>query len=264
MPATRFCVRATSVEHSGVSPKTESVPGSLAGRSVLVTGASRGIGRAVALRCAAAGAQVIAAARDVPALETLADEIESRGQPEAILLPINLETAGRGDYETIAEHLESRVGRLDGLALIAAALGELAPLASFDPMLWARVFQVNVHSALLLTQACWPLLRAAEDGVIVFTLAGEAFEAKPHWGAYGASKWALRGMFEMWARETANDPCLRVHAIVPPAVHTRLRINAYPGVDAGGLPDPEVVADDYRHVLSAGAVAEAGTVRDCR
>ncbi|MCB1748705.1 MAG: SDR family NAD(P)-dependent oxidoreductase [Gammaproteobacteria bacterium] len=237
---------------------TDPLDGALAGRVILVTGASRGIGQAVARACAAAGATVVAAARNVRELEAFADAVEDAGQPAPVLLPINLEAASADDYATIAGHLDERFGRLDGLALIAGALGELSPLPIYDAVTWARVFQVNVHSALLLTQACWPLLRASEHGRLVVTLAEEAFAAKPNWGAYAASKAALRAMFEMWAAEVANDPALRVGAVVPGPLRTRLRLNAFPALDPARLAVPEIIAPAYVELL--GAAARNGTV----
>jgi NAD(P)-dependent dehydrogenase (short-subunit alcohol dehydrogenase family) len=237
---------------------SEPADGTLAGRVILVTGASRGIGQAVARACATAGATVVAAARDVRALEAFAGAVEADGWPAPVLLPINLEAASAEDYATVASLLDERFGRLDGLALVAAALGDLSPLPLYDAVTWARVFQVNVHSALLLTQACWPLLRASGRARLVVTLAEEAFTAKPNWGAYAASKSALRAMFEMWAAEVANDGAFRVGAVVPAALRTRLRLNAFPGLDPASLGAPESVAPAYVELL--GANARNGTV----
>lgn len=231
----------------------------LDGQVILITGASRGIGRALALACAGAGATVIAAARNVRALESLADDIAGRGDAPPLLLPLNLQTASVDDYLGIAGHIAEQFGRLDGLVHGAAMLGDLTPLAHYDTVTWARVFQVNVHSALLLTQACWPLLLAGGHGSLIFTLAEEAYTAKANWGAYGVSKFALRGLFETWARESAGNPAVRVNAVIPQAVHTRLYMDAYPAADVERLPAPETVTDAYLHLLGAAGRALNGT-----
>jgi len=113
---------------------------SLHGRQILITGASRGLGREIARQCAAAGAQTVLLARSVPALESLADEILAAGHPEPVLVPCNLEAATLEQYEEIATLLGDRFGHLDGLVVNAAMLGELSPIAASDPALWARVF----------------------------------------------------------------------------------------------------------------------------
>lgn len=232
----------------------------LAGHVVLVTGASRGIGRAVARACAHAGATVLAAGRDVRALEALADELLASGCEEPVLVPINLEAAGVDDYALVVEHLEQRFGRLDGLVFAAGMLGDLTAIARYDPVTWARVFQVNLHSALLLAQACEPLLRRSGRGAVVVTLAEEAYAPKANWGAYAVSKYALRGLFEVWARECEGDAALRVNAVVPQPVGTRLRMNAFPGLEAADLPPPESVAEVYVELLGARSAGVNGRV----
>jgi NAD(P)-dependent dehydrogenase (short-subunit alcohol dehydrogenase family) len=222
--------------------------GELAGRVVLITGASRGIGAAVAAACARAGASVLLAGRDVQALGAVADAIEARGAAGPLIVPINLETATAADFEQVADLIRERCGRLDGLVLNAAALGELAPLAQADGVSWARVFQVNLHSAFLLLQACLPLLAAAADAAVVFTLAPEGQAARPYWGAYAVSKYALRGLMDLLAAECGDGP-IRVHGVVPEPVSTRLRRSAYPALPAAALPGPETAADAFVALL---------------
>ena len=234
--------------------------GELAGKTVLITGASRGIGAAVALAAATAGATTLLCARDVPALERLADSIEASGARAPLLVPINLENATLGDYEELAQLIETRCGGLDGVVFNAAALGELAPLADYDPPTWARVFQVNVHSVFLMLQALLPLALRASSATLLFTLAAEGLTAKPYWGAYGASKLALRGLFEMLAAEYANEPRLRINALVPPPVRTRLRSTAYPAEDPRLLAEPEDIAPRFIELLGAHTAALRGHI----
>ena len=159
---------------------------SLHGRQILITGASRGLGRAIAHQCAAAGAQTILLARSVPALESLADEILAAGHLEPVLVPCNLEAATLQQYEEIATLLGERFGRLDGLVVNAAMLGELTSIAASDPALWARVFQVNLHSPYMLVRSCLPLLRQSTDARVLFVSSGVARQGRAYWGAYAA------------------------------------------------------------------------------
>ncbi len=225
-----------------------SAAGELDGRVILLTGASRGIGSAVATACARAGATMLLAGRDVRALERLADVLEGAGATPPVLVPINLETAGVDDYSVVAELIAARFGRLDGFVANAAMLGEPAPLANYDGVAWARTFQVNVHSVFLLLQTCLPLFRSAVDPAVVFSLAAEGLEARPNWGAYAVSKYAVRGLMELLAAESRHTS-LRVNGVVPEAVRTRLRRQAFPGLDADTLPLPETQADAYVALL---------------
>ena len=237
-----------------------SATGELVGKTILITGASRGIGQAVALAAAAAGATTLLCARDVPALERLADSIEASGAPAPLLVPINLETASLTDYDDLAAHIAARCGGLDGMVFNAAAVGELAPLASYDAVTWARVFQVNVHSVFLMLQAMLPLVLTAPTASLLFTLATEGMHGKAHWGAYGASKFALRGLFETLAAEHANNPTLHVNAVVPPPVRTRLRYAAYPGENPRHLTEPEQVAASFVELLGPRGAARRGCI----
>ncbi len=224
--------------------------GELAGKTILITGASRGIGQAVAEAAAAAGATTLLCARDVPALERLADRIEAAGGPAPVLVPLNLETASLADYEGLAALIEERFGCLDGMVFNAAALGELAPLVTYDPVTWARVFQVNVHSVFLMLQNLMPLVLKSSAATVLFTLASEGMSGKAHWGAYGASKSALRGVFEMLAAEHINNMTLCINAVLPPPTRTRLRQAAYPAEHPRTLLEPAAVAPHYIDLLS--------------
>lgn len=239
---------------------TTRTTGPLAGQTLLITGASRGIGGGVARAAAAARGNTLLLARDVAALQRIADDIEAAGGPAPVLVPLNLEAATLDDHAGVAAHIANRFGHLDGVVFNAAALGELSPLASYDPQLWPRVFQVNVHSVFLMLQVLMPLVLAAPRGSLLFTLAPEGLEAKPHWGAYGASKFALRGMFEMLAREQVNTAHLAVTALVPPPTRTRLRFGAYPAEDRDRLARPEAIARAFVEMLGPRGLAERGRI----
>ena len=172
-------------------------------KKILITGASRGLGRELGIAVAQHGATALLLGRDVRRLETLADEIVQKRLPEPILIPLNLEGATVDDYAMVAESIAERCGVLDGLVLNAAQLGELTSLENYDPVQWARVFQVNVHSQFLLLRALLPRLRAAKSASIVFTSSGVGRRARAYWGAYAVTKFALEGLMQVTADELA-------------------------------------------------------------
>jgi NAD(P)-dependent dehydrogenase (short-subunit alcohol dehydrogenase family) len=222
----------------------------LSGRVVLVTGASRGIGHAVARAVAAHGARTLLAGRDVRRLEGLADEIEATGAAAPVILPINFEGAGVEDYETIASLIRQNLGRLDAVVLNAAMLGELCSLETSDPVLWARVFQVNVHSQYLLIRALLPLLRGSSAGSVLACSSGVGRQGRALWGAYAASKFALEGMMQVLADEVGGVSHLRVNSINPGRTRTRMRAQAYPAENPATLPTPEDIAPAFVAVLA--------------
>jgi len=223
----------------------------LADDVVLLTGASRGIGRAVSLAAAACGAQMVLMARNVGQLEQLADEIVAAGGREPGIIPVNLEGATADDYLDFAGLIGERYGRLNGLVLNAGTLGEMAPLATYDPVTWARVFQLNVHSQFLLLQAMLPLMNRAEHGSIIFTSSGVGRRGRAYWGAYAASKFANEGMMQVLADELETNSPVRVNALNPGRVRTEMRAMAYPAEDPTTLPHPAAVANAYLYLLGS-------------
>lgn len=221
----------------------------LADDVILLTGASRGIGRAVCLAAAACGAQMVVMARNVPQLEQLADEIIAAGGAEPGIIPVNLEGATVDDYADFARLIEERYGRLNGLVLNAGTLGEMAPLATYDPLTWARAFQINVHSQFLLLQAMLPLMNQAERGSIIFTSSGVGRRGRAYWGAYAATKFANEGMMQVLADELETNSPVRVNALNPGRVRTQMRATAYPAEDPTTLPQPAAVANAYLFLL---------------
>lgn len=226
---------------------------------ILITGASRGLGRALALACARHGASVIASGRDVPALERLADTIEQEGLAAPALLPLDLQGAGGDDYATVAGLIEEQYSRLDALVLNAAMLGEISPLDHLDGVTWAKVFQVNLHSSFLLLRACLPALAAAPAPMVLFTLANSRLAAKPNWGAYAVSQAGARALMQLSAAE-ARDGRPLVCGIEPPPMATTLRAMAYPAENRGGLAAPEDVALVYLDILTGRREVAPGAV----
>lgn len=213
----------------------------LSGRIALVTGASRGIGRAAALALAEAGAHVVALARTQGALEELDDAVRGRGG-SATLVPADLKDLDAVDR--LGPALYGRFGRLDVLVGNAGILGELAPLAHLDPPVWDTVMTVNVTANWRLIRTLDPLLRASESGRAVFVSSGAAHGCRAYWGAYSVSKAALEALVRTYAAETASTP-VRVMLMNPGPLRTAMRHAAMPGEDPLTLRTPEDLAPHF-------------------
>jgi NAD(P)-dependent dehydrogenase (short-subunit alcohol dehydrogenase family) len=224
--------------HPASSPASHT--GRLAGRVALITGASRGIGRAVAVRFAREGANVVLVARTGAALEEVDDEIRAAGGT-ATLVPADLT-----DYPVIdrmGAAIHERWGRLDVLVGNAGVLGVLSPLAHIAPEVWDEVLAVNVTANWRLIRSFDPLLRAADAGRLIFVTSGVS-SGRAYWGAYAVSKGALETMVKIYAAEVAKSN-VRVNLINPGATRTTMRANAYPGEDPATVKPPEVVTDVF-------------------
>ena len=156
-------------------------------RIVLITGASDGIGRALALEAARLGAQVILHGRNAAKLEKVYDDIEAiDGAPRPSIAVMDLATADSAAYQSLADSLAAEFGRLDGLVLNAGILGDRFSIEQYDPALWQQVMHVNVTSAFVLAQVCLPLLHESDDASIIFTSSGVGRQGRAFWGAYAA------------------------------------------------------------------------------
>ncbi len=233
-----------------VDPRTYSYPADvLAGRIILITGASDGIGRALALRAAELGARVVLHGRDVAKLEKLYDEIEAiEGTAPPSIAVIDLASANSEAYTSLAQSVESEFGRLDGLVLNAGILGERYPIEQYDAVLWQKVMHVNVTSAFAITQVLLPLLLQADDPSVIFTSSGVGRKGRAFWGAYAVSKFATEGLSQVLADEHRHGK-LRANCINPGATRTRMRLAAYPAEDRDALKRPEEILAPYIFLL---------------
>lgn len=208
----------------------------LSGRVAVVTGASRGIGAAVAKGLAKAGAHVILLARTQGALEAIDDEIRSAGG-SATLLPIDLGRSHK-DIEKLGPSIHERFGRLDILIGNAGILGTLGPSHQVEMKQWERVMQTNYFANIRLVQSLDPLLRASDAGRVVFTSSGLAHHFMAYWGAYSASKAALNAFAKIYALETEKTK-MRVNLVEPGIVDTAMLAEAFPGGFQGEMRKPE-------------------------
>jgi NAD(P)-dependent dehydrogenase (short-subunit alcohol dehydrogenase family) len=211
----------------------------LDGLIALVTGATRGIGRASAIGLADAGAHVIAVGRTQGALEALDDEIKARTGQGATLVPLDL--AKGEDIDQLGGAIHQRWGRLDILVHAAGLLGELTPASHLEPKVWDRVMAVNLTASWRLIRSMEPLLRRARAGRAIFLTSGIAKEPRAFWSVYAASKAGLEGLILSWADELESTP-IRPVLLSPGAMRTRMRAQAFPGEDPQTLPDPAEIA----------------------
>jgi NAD(P)-dependent dehydrogenase (short-subunit alcohol dehydrogenase family) len=213
----------------------------LEGRVALVTGASRGLGAAVARRYAAEGAQVVLVARNTKGLEATDDAIRQQGGG-ATLVPLDLRQFERIDGMAVALH--ERFGRLDIFAACAGALGHLAPTGHFEPGLWQEVIEVNLTANWRLIRALDPLLRASAAGRAVFATCEAGRNALPYWAAYAASKAGLEAMVTAYAGEMAQGT-VRANLVDPGPLATELRRTAFPFEDRTQLRQPEAATEAF-------------------
>jgi NAD(P)-dependent dehydrogenase (short-subunit alcohol dehydrogenase family) len=219
----------------------------LKGRIALVTGASRGIGRAVAKRFAAEGAHLILVARTEGGLIEADDEVRSVGGT-ATLLPLDLAESARIDE--LLPAIKARFGRLDVLVGNAAILGTLTPVGHIAPDEWQRLFEVNVTANWRLIRGLDSLLREGPAGRAIFVTSGVAARPRAYWGGYSISKAALEALVRTYSEETATTS-LRVNLVSPGPVRTAMRASAMPGEDPQTLPHPDEMTSVFVDLAAA-------------
>jgi NAD(P)-dependent dehydrogenase (short-subunit alcohol dehydrogenase family) len=244
---------STANTHTESGNMTSSLP--LAGRIAVVTGASRGIGRAAALALARAGVHVVAVARTVGGLEELDDEIRAGGGA-ATLVPLDLKDFPAIDR--LGAAIYERWGKLDMLLGNAALLGVITPLGHLEPKVWEEVIAVNVTANWRLIRSLDPLLRRSDAGRALFVTSGAAERRRAYWGVYSVSKAALQALVQTYARELNGTPAT-ANLIDPGPLRTRMRAQGRPGEDPATLDPPEAVAPDIVRMLSP-EFRENGTI----
>jgi NAD(P)-dependent dehydrogenase (short-subunit alcohol dehydrogenase family) len=210
-------------------------------RLALITGATRGIGAAVARRFAAEGAHVILVGRTQGALEELDDQIGEAGG-RATLVPLDLRKFD--DIDRMGLGLHERFGKLDIVVGNAGVLPHLAPTGHLDPSIWQEIIDVNLTANWRLIRSLDPLLRRSDSGRAVFTTCAAGRQADAYWNAYAAAKAGLEALVRSYAAEVSNTP-IRANLVDPGPVHTKLRNNAFPGEDKTHLRKPEDVTDAF-------------------
>ncbi len=232
-------------------------PGRLQGRISVVTGASRGLGAAIAKRFAGEGSHVVLVARTVGGLEEVDDAIRAAGGA-ATLVPLDLTEFDRIDEMGAA--LARRFGRIDVLVGNAGILGTLSPMGHIETQVWDRVIAVNLTANWRLIRSFDPLLRASDSGRAIFVTSGAAGGAHPYWGAYAVSKAALEAMVKTWAGEVTKTP-VKVNLVDPGALRTSMRAEAYPGEDPETVRQAGEVTDTFVELAEAASTRHGEIVR---
>ncbi len=231
--------------------------GRLKDRIAVITGASRGLGAAIARRFAAEGAHLVLVARTAGGLEEVDDAVRRAGA-NATLVPLDVT-----DYpalDRLGASLHQRYGRVDVLIGAAATLGTLTPIGHLDPPVWDRVMAVNVTAHWRLLRSLDPLLRASPSGRAIFVTDRVASEARAYWSAYAVSKSALETLAMLYANEVARTH-VRVNLVDPGALRTKLRAEAFPGENPADVPPPESVTETFVALAEAACTRHGELIR---
>ncbi len=222
-------------------------------KTILVTGAGAGIGKAAALKFAEFGATVILLGKTVKKLERTYDAIEQSGYPQPAIIPLDMKGATEQNYFDMAQTIEQQFGKLDGLLHNAGILGALGPFEHISIDSLEEIFKVNVTSQVMMTKALLPVLRKAETASILLTSSGVGRKARAYWGPYAMSKFATEGMMEVLADEF-DGTSIRVNTINPGATQTEMRAKAYPGEDPKTLKTPAEIMPAYLYLMADASV----------
>lgn len=234
----------------GFDPRKHApAPAELEGRVIAITGASDGIGRAVAQACTLHGATVVLIGRNQRKLEAAQVEIERERPGSTTVAVLDLERALAGDYDRLAAAVLERFGRLDGLLHNAGILGTLSPIEHYDVPTWCRVLHVNLTAAFALTQVLLPALKRSKDASILYTSSGVGRRGKAYWGAYAVSKFGIEGLAQVLAAEISDITAIRVNTINPGPTRTRMRAQAYPAENPAKLRAPGSLTAPYLALL---------------
>jgi NAD(P)-dependent dehydrogenase (short-subunit alcohol dehydrogenase family) len=223
----------------------------LKGRAILITGAGSGLGRALAIECARAGASVILSGRNGAKLDRVYDEIEALGAPQPAIAILDLAAATAVDYDALAHVIGNEFGRLDGLVHAAGLLGDRSPLEQYDVPTWCKVLHVNLTAPFILTQVLLPDMRRSPDASVIFVSSGVVKQSRPYWGAYAVSKAGLESVRSMLSEELEGEPNIRVNSVNPGRMRTAMRAAAYPAEDPNTVPAAESVCGPFLYLLSA-------------
>ena len=231
---------------------------------ILVTGAGDGIGKAVAIKYAALGANLILLGRTLSNLEESYDEIISNGSPTPMISLMDLSKADANDYQELIDNLSDKYGCLDGLLLNAGILGDRSPISQYDVPTWVNTLHVNLTAQFILTQTLLPALYKSKNASVIFTSSGVGKIGKAFWGAYAVSKFGIEALCQILSAEHHNEPSVRFNCINPGPVQTKMRRLAYPLEDEKLLLKPEDILDKYIWLMSDDSLDIDGQSIDCQ
>lgn len=239
-------------------------PDLLRDRIIMITGASDGIGKALSVRAAELGAQVILHGRNTKKLEAVHDQIVAiDGAPRPSIAVLDLVSATGEAYSALVDGIESEFGRLDGLVHNASILGKRMSIEQYEPAEWQQVMHVNLTAAFVLTQMLLPALKKAPDPSVIFTSSGVGRVGKAFWGAYAVSKFGTEALSQILANEHPHTAA-RFNCVNPGPVATRMRSAAYPAEDPATVKAPEDILPTYLYLLGPDSAKVSGKSLDCQ
>ena len=212
---------------------------------ILITGANKGIGKTLSLEFSKMGVNIVLLGRNEESLDSVYDEIITTTSTKPLIIKCDLSDIDNKSAKQINDEIMGVYGRLDGVIFNAAKLGKMSTIEDYEEDIWKEVFNINLHSAFIISKEVLPALKAAPNGRIIFTSSGVAEVGKAFWGAYSASKFAVKGLAEILRDELYTTSNIKVFNYDPGKTRTSMRALAYPAENPQDLKEPKVLFNDY-------------------
>ena len=212
---------------------------------ILITGANKGIGKTLSLEFSKMGVNIVLLGRNEESLDNVYDEIITTTSTKPLIIKCDLSNIDINSAKQISDEIMGVYGRLDGVVFNAAKLGKMSTIEDYEEDIWKEVFNINLHSAFIISKEILPALKAAPNGRIIFTSSGVAEVGKAFWGAYSASKFAVKGLAEILRDELDTTSNVKVFNYDPGKTRTSMRALAYPAENPQDLKEPKVLFNDY-------------------
>jgi NAD(P)-dependent dehydrogenase (short-subunit alcohol dehydrogenase family) len=212
---------------------------------ILITGANKGIGKTLSLEFSKMGVNIVLLGRNEESLDSVYDEIITTTSTKPLIIKCDLSNIDINSAKQISDEIMGVYGRLDGVIFNAAKLGKMSTIEDYEEDIWKEVFNINLHSAFIISKEILPALKAAPNGRIIFTSSGVAEVGKAFWGAYSASKFAVKGLAEILRDELDTTSNVKVFNYDPGKTRTSMRALAYPAENPQDLKEPKVLFNDY-------------------
>ena len=212
---------------------------------ILITGANKGIGKTLSLEFSKMGVNIVLLGRNEESLDSVYDEIITTTSTKPLIIKCDLSDIDNNSAKQISDEIMGVYGRLDGVVFNAAKLGKMSTIEDYEEDVWKEVFNINLHSAFIISKEILPALKAAPNGRIIFTSSGVAEVGKAFWGAYSASKFAVKGLAEILRDELDTTSNVKVFNYDPGKTRTSMRALAYPAENPQDLKEPKALFNDY-------------------